>query len=140
CVASLVLRQPQRLLRDDLVRQDREVRGEGATVDHDLAGAGTQAHACDRLLAATGGLDEGLGHEADPCQPVMRAWARADNGRSTGCCAWCGWVGPAWMRSFFSCARPSGPRGNMRFTANRTTFSGSRASRCSRCSVRTPPG
>ena len=52
----------------------------GATVDHDLAGAGAQAHARDRLLAATGGLDEGLGHERRP----SRAGRRARAGRASG--------------------------------------------------------
>src|SRR5262245_52914265 len=62
-VDLLGLCQAERLLRDDLVREDREVRRERTPVDDDLAGTRPQAHAGDSLLAPSGRLDEGLGHE-----------------------------------------------------------------------------
>src|SRR5262249_61296737 len=36
---------------------------------------------------------------------------------SLGCWAWCSWVGPAKIFSFFICLRPSRLRGTMRLTA-----------------------
>ena len=77
------LREPQRLLRDDLVREDREVRRERAAVHDDLAGARAQPHPRDRLLAAAGGLDEGLAHEWSFVH-AMRALERAGSGRTDG--------------------------------------------------------
>src|SRR4029077_18146759 len=61
-VDLLGLRDAQRLLGHDLVREDREVGLELATVDRDHSGARPQPHARDRVFAPTGGLDEGLGH------------------------------------------------------------------------------
>src|SRR4051812_36734727 len=55
------LREPQRLLGDDLVREDREVRLERAAVHEDLPAAVPDPHAGDRFLATTGRLDQRLG-------------------------------------------------------------------------------
>src|SRR4029077_4408326 len=55
------LRQPQRLLGDDLMGEDREIGREGATVDRDLAGAVAHPNARDRFFATAGRLDQGLG-------------------------------------------------------------------------------
>jgi len=54
------LREPQRLGCRLLVREDREVLLHRLAVDDDLPGAGAQAHARHRFLAATGGLDQRL--------------------------------------------------------------------------------
>ena len=78
---------PQRLGDDHLVRARREVHRQLPLVDGDRAGAGTQADAGDGLLAAAGGLGEGLGHDA-----LLRAWAIS---RGFGSWAECGWSGPA---------------------------------------------
>ena len=93
------LREPQRLLGDHLVREDREVRRERAPVHQDLAGAVAQPHAGDRFLAATGRLDQGLGQEPsfERGGHARHACARSACGQareSTGCCAWCGCVAP----------------------------------------------
>ena len=76
------LREPQRLLGDHLVGEDREVRRERTPVDGDLAGAVAHAHARNRFLTATGRLNERLGQGASFArrQAPVRARARDGNG------------------------------------------------------------
>ena len=92
------LREPERLLRDHLVREDREVRHERATVHGDLAGAVAHSHPRDGLLAPTGRLDQGLGQVSSFWRFGGRqasARARERSGSVIdGLCAWWGWVAP----------------------------------------------
>ena len=90
------LREPQRLLGDDLVREDREVRLELAPVDQDLPAAVPDPHAGDRFLATTGRLDQRLGQERSllAVTPSPARVERAGNSWTTGFCAECGCVAP----------------------------------------------
>src|SRR5437588_899967 len=56
----------QRLAQHHAVGLGGEVVLDGTAVDDDLAGAGPDANTGHGLLAATGRLDEGLGHELSP--------------------------------------------------------------------------
>src|SRR4029078_5308814 len=60
-VHRLGLRQAERLREDHAIGVRREVVGDVATVDRDLAFAGVEADPGDGLLAAAGGLERGDG-------------------------------------------------------------------------------
>ena len=82
-------------LRREVVSERPLVHGDGAVA---LALVGSETHTGDGLLAATGGLDEGLGH-AVVSYAVRRA---AGISRASGICAEWGWFGPAYTFSFVS--------------------------------------
>ena len=59
-VLALAAGDLERLVDDQAQRRPREVDFLLATVDHDLAAAGLEPHACDRVLAAAGRVSAAL--------------------------------------------------------------------------------
>ena len=70
---SALLHGDQRLPDELLVHLVREVLLQGAAVEHELAGAGHQAHPDDGLLAAADGLDRAVGDAAGTARDGVEA-------------------------------------------------------------------